>query len=159
MKKIIIYVIAVIAVAILGAMFTINFLEDNNTNETSSYDIENDIGNRLEEGIQNAITENTVNENVIGDETVSEETNGDTEDKPFGEEIDESLTGEEEAKAIVKNDWGADNTVYFTVDAGETDEEKGEYVIYVRETKTTNKIYKYTVNVNTGVFTSELEAH
>lgn len=149
MKRIIL-VIAMTLVIIIGVIFARSIVKENQEVETSSLaNISNHIKNNIENVIvNNEILNDTTNE--IANETINEIANETPIETPK-----ENFTGEEKAKAIVKKDWGEDNTVYFTVDS----KGNSEYEVQVRESATTKILYRYIVNVDTEEFSSELEAH
>ena len=143
MKKVVIVIIAIILVVVLGIFCAKKMQKDEEKVETVGNAIENIAQNTIENDVAN----NEITNNIIEEEnTVSKET-----EKP-----EENLSDEEKAKAIVKKDWGEDNKVYFTVDGSNGN---GEFTVCVRESATTKILYRYTVNINTGEFSSELEAH
>lgn len=150
MKKIF-YVILIVLVIAFAIYFAKEILEEEK--ETFSSNVNNNIQNSITNTEENSAIINETN-NEISNETINNEVqNGTNIENTI---LQEEISDEEKAKKIVKKDWGEDNKVYFTV---ETTDNTEEYIVFVREKSTTKKLYKYTVNVSTGKFTSELEAY
>lgn len=110
---------------------------------------------------QNIITENVVeiDGNNIEENSVSneEEQSAETPQPEDTEEISKEVieteeSNEEKAINIAKNDWGDDNSVYFSL-GGKNSE--GKYIVEVREEETTYLISTYIIDVNTEKFTVE----
>lgn len=106
--------------------------------------------------IKSTIKNNTVKENNDANEVEQNNiiVNNQTNNK---EEIDnESMQKEEknkeEAIRIVKENWGEDDTVYFSYDSIDSD---GNYLVCVRDKETTNALYWYKIDLETGTFTIE----
>jgi len=148
MKKSIIYILIIFILMVMGIIVAVNVNKDSQT-KTVSYEnvIKNEIENKVDNKIENK-QENTIeNEQEI-------EKNEDITEKKLEENIvedksDEPKTDLEKAIDIVKEDWGEDNSVYFAQDGQNS---KGEYIICVRESDTTNALAWYTVNVTEGTF-------
>ena len=143
-----IYVMLVILVIVLGVVIVKSIIIDDNEALTSMKESENILENNLDIMVDNNVEDNaTINneENEIKEENIIKE-----------ETINDSMTDEEKAKAIVRKDWGEDSTIYLNV---ERKIEEGKYEIGIRECSTTKILYRYTVDINTGEFTYELEAH
>ena len=138
MGKKILYIVIIIILIIAGIFIAKEITKKDETKQTVANSLENT--NKTNE-------ENKVEENNIGVEP--EENNvvenkvetGTTQDAP-----------EEKAKQIAINNWGEDDTVYFSYDGKD---EKGRYIICVREKTTTKALYWYYVDVETGAFDIE----
>ena len=136
MKKII-YIGMIIVLIIAGIFVAKQMSEKNETTQTGANTLKNT--NKTVE--QNAVEENNIVEpevNEIENNTVETETS--------------ELSPEEQAKQIAKDNWGEDDTVYFSYDGKD---ENGRYVICVREKETTKALYRYYVDVETGTFDIE----
>lgn len=149
MKKQIIIILAIICVIILGIVVAINV----NNDETEEVASQNAEHNKTENKVENKIENNADNkeENKLN-ETESENIN--VEDTTEGKDIKEEKTKTDLEKAIdiVKEDWGEDETVKFAEDGTTAN---GEYIICVRDKKTTNALAWYTVDAKTGEFEKE----
>ena len=148
MKKAI-YIIAIILVVILGVVIVKVVTKDENEAMTSIKESES----VLENDIENIVENNTENNEIIDKNEQNE-----LPEKTVKETKEDTMTDEEKAKAIVRKDWGEDNTVYFENEKN-NELENGKFEITVRNKKTTNILYRYTVDINTGKFTYEVEAH
>ena len=69
------------------------------------------------------------------------------EEKP--QEIENKENPEEKAKNIVKENWGEDDSVYYSYDGINSE---GKYIICVRDKATTKALYWYYVDIETGAF-------
>lgn len=148
MKKVF-YIILLIVAIILGAIFVTKMSNKENSNNN----IEKSMTNHLiEDEVEFIVLNNEIVNTENPENTISEETIENIIAEQQGEQIDY----EEKAIEIAKEDWGEDDTVYFSSDGKNSD---GKYVIYVRSRNTTNAIYKYIVDAKKGTFTSEIEAH
>lgn len=142
-------IIAIILVIILGMVIAKIVTKDENATMTSIKESES----ILENDIENIVENNTENNEIIDENEQNE-----LPEKTVKETKEDTMTDEEKAKAIVKKDWGEDNTVYFENEKN-TGLGNGKFEITVRNKKTTNILYRYTVDINTGEFTYEVEAH
>ena len=148
MKKNIIIILAIIITILLGIVAALNINKDE-TEQTISQKVEksnkeNKIENRNENKVDN-------NEDKNSEQTEDELSN--EENRTDGEGIEEEpKTDLEKAIAIVKKDWGKDDSVKFAQDGKTTD---GKYIICVRDIETTNALAWYTVDVETGEFEKE----
>lgn len=141
MKKLIIYIIVLAIIIGLGIAVGLNMEDERKTVPTSTEKIDNKVENNVENKVENKI-DNTVENNVVENETddqVIENENPDKSGKP--------KTDLDKAIDLVKEEWGTENGVYFAQD-GKTDE--GEYIICVRDSRTTNALAWYKVNIETG---------
>ena len=104
-------------------------------------------------------TSNIINEiNILNNTQENEivENNVEIEEENEQEEKEEQETAKtnssdpiEQAKEIVQNNWGEDDSVYFSYD-GKDDE--GNYIICVRDKNSTKALYFYYVDVESGSF-------
>lgn len=139
MKKIVIVIFVLIAV-ILGIGVGIVLNVDKQAEPTVS-DIENkveDIATNVEK--KNEIDKDNEIQNVEEQYTVIEEKN------------EEEKTDLEKSIDIVSKDWGEDDNVYFSNDGQNN---KGEYIICVRQKSSTSALAWYIVNAETGEFIKE----
>ena len=140
MKKII-YIVLIIILIIAGIFVATKITDQDKTKPV----IANTIKNKNEIKVENDVAENNtieVEQNKIVNDVVDNEIkNENTETNP-----------EEQAKQIVKDNWGEDDTVYYSYDGKDA---KGRYVICVREKSTTKALYRYYVDVETGTFEIE----
>lgn len=158
-KKIIIIAVTIVLV-ILITLLTVKLIkiEKNKGKEVINLN-ENAIENNI---IENNIEENEIVENINNTNKTEEENNQNNTEVPTPStseevtkaEIEKEKNNKEKAMEIVKKDWGEDDNVYFSSD-DDLDSTNEEYVIHVRERKTTWEICTYTVNVKKGTFTKE----
>lgn len=133
MNKKILYILIIIILIIAGIFVAKQMSEENETTQTGA----NTLNNVNKTNEQNTIGEN----NTVESEENEIENNvktGTTE-----------LSPEEQAKQIAKDNWGEDDTVYFSYDGKD---ENGRYIICVREQSSTKALYWYYINVETGTF-------
>lgn len=137
-------------IIIVGILIAYDILKGKNTQEVTNNgdEIGEDIFNDL---VFNNITEELINNlsnniNIANSEVPTET----TPKTPPDIIVDEQITNEEQkAIDIVKQDWGEDDTVYFSkvgIDSS------GRYIISVNNRYTTAAIMWYTVDINTGKF-------
>ena len=116
-----------------------------------------DDGSTTDNNINNT-TENKINENeILKNETNTNETatvNASNNEKVAdpNQEIDKNEmhkqeSNQEKAISIAKEEWGNDSNVEFTFDHID---EKGRYVIFIRDINTTRQIDEYIVDINLG---------
>lgn len=115
---------------------TENKINNNKTNEQNKNEVENNIENSIENNIVNEINENEI-KNEISSETFNEE----------------PKTEQEKAKEIVKNDWKDISNCEISIDAINGN---GEYIVTIRDTKTTQALAYYMVNVIDNTFTKKV---
>lgn len=146
MKKIICVVIAIILI-VSGCLVAKKIIDNKKTIETSTKNnnvSENNTINKIENEIKNEVANNAVQNNV---DPNGQEENNQTEPEEKDVNKTEEKKAEEKAIEIAKKDWGSDNSVYFSY---EYKDNKGRYIISVREKTTTKATYWYTVDVETG---------
>ena len=149
--------LVIITIALIAKLISIKNNKEKevaNTNENSiqSNIVENNTieNNIIENDEENKTTENTVMEE---EKDPSENNTSVGEEEITKTEIEKEKSNKEKVMEIVKKDWGDDDNVYFSSDDSASTNK--EYVIYVRESKTTWEICKYTVNVENGTFVKE----
>ena len=136
MNKKIIYIFIIVVLIIAGVFIATKISDKTQTEQTSA----NDLG----ENENNLNEENNINQN---NESLVESGENNT-----GTQDNNQDNLEEKAKQIVKENWGEDETVYFSYDGKD---ETGRYIICVREKETTKAIYRYYVDIDTGTFDIE----
>ena len=150
-KKLVI-IVTIIALIVVGGLVYIGI----NNLESPTYTFENvEIAENNEMKNQNITEENNEvePENIVGkEEAESEEeakkaentTSKQNQEQKESEEANKQ--NEEKALKLVKDEWGEDETVYYTVDnfAG------GIYNISVRSKETTESLAEYKVNLGTN---------
>ena len=147
MKKWLITIILILMiVAICSFVFTGNKTKNNGKNEIDNLE-QNVILNEI-------VNENTIDENIVTDENEdnNEEAiqNTQTESRETLEEA--PATAEQKAINIVKKDWKDSNNVSIDIQGMD---ENGSYVVVVRNSKTTEALAFYNVNISNGTFTKK----
>lgn len=136
MGKKILYIVIIVVLIIAGIFVAKQISEKNGIKQTGANTLENtnkiNKENKLEEN--NTVVEE-LEKNEVQKNNVAE---GKDENAP-----------EEQAKQIVKDNWGEDDTIYLSYDGKDKD---GKYIICVREKATTKALYWYYVDVETGTF-------
>jgi len=147
-NKVIIILIIVMIIIIIGiGILCYNLIKNRNelkaedTGNTSAA-ADSDIYNSADQTKSGDNTDNITDEN-------SNDTPGTASDNQaaYG-----PVTSSDEAVQIVKNSWGEDNTVTIQFDSMNT---SGNYVVVIRDKTTTQALYWYTVDRNTGTMTVE----
>lgn len=136
-----VYILIIIILIIAGIFVATKIADKYDTKPV----VANTLNNTNKIGNQNNIEENNVvdpEQNEIANEVVNNE---------IKTENTES-TPEEQAKQIVIDNWGEDETVYYSYDGKDAN---GRYVICVREKSTTKALYRYYVDLETGAFEIE----
>lgn len=108
MKKIFIFIIAIILVTLLGVMIAKKIDESSATKQTNSEEFDNAKKEQIRDEVKNR-------EEDKEKEINAEEENKVTEKKEDNKENQEK-TAVEKAIDLVKKDWGEDDTVYFAED-------------------------------------------
>ena len=138
----------------------------NNTNNITVQNIsilENQIEfqeNILEENIAQNITQNIIEEDVINEEENDKENlNNNNEnnksqttkglEETTSVEEEKKINKKEEALKLVKEEWGEDDTVYYTID----NESGNIFSISVRSKSTTAVLQEYEIDVSKGTVT------
>ena len=99
--------------------------------------------------LSNSIIENGVNEAELN--SVIEPENNVIETEPEEQKVNNTniVNKEEKAKKIVEENWGEDDSVYYSYDGKD---ENGNYIICVRDKATTKALFWYYVDVDAGTF-------
>jgi len=147
MKKQVIIIIAIIIAIVLGIIVALNIGDDNTEKVVSQNVIKNNIANKDENKIENKIENNVDSKENIVDEENNEKAN--TSPTEEGKDTKVEETDIEKAISIVKQKWGEDSSVKF-VDETDTTMSDGEFIICVREIRTTNALMWYKVNIKDG---------
>lgn len=145
-----ILVIAVVALALFFIFQANRKVSENmenreNMNNQTNTTIGNENTNQTVENVEN--TENTAN--TLEENTSTPEENESSEEVSGSEE---SNITDPKTKAIeiVKEDWGEDDSVYFSYDGVNSE---GKHIVGVRNKSDTTIRYWYDVDINTGTFT------
>lgn len=139
-----IYVVILIVVIIICGMF---FLKQEKEQDPILHNTE--LQNEEMEKQTNEIPHVTP-ENHLENTTVNETEKNEIEHTTSSETFEESpQTAEQKAIAIAKKDWGNDANIEFSVDGMD---EKGNYIVAVRNSETTQALAFYTINVTTQTF-------
>lgn len=141
MGKKILYILIIIALIVAGIFVAKQMSEEKEVTQTGANTIKNTTGN--------TITNNTEKNEMVENNTIEPEVN-----KIENNNIETGtteLSPKEQAIQIVKENWGEDETVYFSYD-GIKD---GKHVVCVRESSTTKELYRYYVDIETGSFEIE----
>lgn len=134
MSKRLVFVIVIILL-IVGGVFLAKKISEEEENIQTTGEMVNELvddidivldGNNTSEQIENEVIENTA---------IDEKENT---EKP-----------EEKAIKIVKQNWGEDDSVYYSYDGVDS---QGRYIICVRDKNTTKALYFYYVDIETGTF-------
>ena len=142
MSKKILYVIIIIVLIITGINVAKNMNEEQKTKPT----ITNTINSENKTNEENVVNEEN---NIIKPENIVTEENKQEEKQ---QELENIQNPEEKAKAIVKENWGEDDSVYYSYDGINSE---GKYIICVRDKATTKALYWYYVDIETGAFDIE----
>lgn len=134
MKKIL-YVILIVAVIIAGICVAKKMSKGEETIRTDANVVNN--------------TNSIVKENEItgNNNTVTEQENNVVEDNTTVDKEVSNLSPEEQAKKLAKDNWGEDNTVYFSFEEVNAE---GRYVISVRDKATTRALEWLYIDIETG---------
>ena len=140
MTKKILYISVIIILMIAGIFVAIKMSQADRVTQVSSNKL--DYTNEFVE--EDSVEKNDIVEskNEIIENSIVEQ----------DENTNNKQTPEEKAKQIVMENWGEDDSVYFSYDGKD---EKGRYVICVREISTTKELYRYYVDVETESFDIE----
>lgn len=133
MSKKILYIVIIVIIIVAGIFVAKRISDNNSSQQTVANTLENTNKMENQNVEENNITEpeeNKMEENEVVDNNLSE-------------------NPEEKAKQIVMQNWGEDDSVYYSYDGKD---ENGKYIICVREKSTTKALYWYYVDVETGSF-------
>ena len=158
-KKMVI-ICSVIALIVVGAIIAFNieklnnqnYIEETNSNNSAS---QNTVNNTVEEqnNIEDDETKNNEQETNIQEDNTKNE--ADIQNKiqnaevTTAEEQKQDLNNRDKALRLAKEEWGEDDTVYYTID----NEQSNVYYITVRSKSTTGSLAEYEVNVSTNEVT------
>lgn len=106
------------------------------------------VNEQLNEQVNEVVENEQVNETTSNVET-NEEENKVTSTETFEES---PKTAEEKAIEIVKKDWGQNDNLEFLI---EGIDENGNYIVTVRDSKNTQALAFYTVNVTSQTFSKK----
>ena len=150
---------SIIAFLIVAVIVAINikkfkdeeYIAEENTQGSYQNEIEDQNLTQNELPVENTILEEeTIEENQTNTENTT--VNDITQNEYQGEEEETGITEEaeenkdEKALNLVKQDWGEDDTVYYTID----NQSNSIYYISVRSKSTTATLAEYEVDVNQG---------
>lgn len=141
MSNKILYVVVIVIIIIAGVFAGQQITKKN--------DVQPAVSNNIQ---TNKVNENNTTEtNEVENNAVNNEVQNEVENKveEITKPIDTKANPEEQAKQIVINNWGEDDTVYFSYDGKDKD---GKYIICVREKSSTKALYWYYVDIATGTF-------
>jgi len=142
MSKKILYVTIIIVLIIAGVFMAKQMSVENKTTQTVSNTVEKT--NEIKE--ENLIQEsNTVKPEEVETEKIEQEENKQ-------QEPENNQKPEEKAKKIVQENWGEDDSVYYSYDGINSE---GKYIICVRDKASTKALYWYYVDIETGAFDIE----
>lgn len=154
MKKSTYVIIGIIIILMIVVICAFAFLGND---KKENNEINNKVMNEESDIIQNEQTNEQVNEvvsNEAKNDIVNESTNiveNVLENTTSSETFEESpKTAEEKAIDIAKKDFGKNNNAQFSVEGMDGN---GNYIVAVRDTKTTEALAFYTVNVANKTFT------
>lgn len=148
-KTTLIIIIVIILMLLVIGVFAFTGNKKNENEQASNGAITNEIQNEQTNQV-NEIENNEI-ENKIENEAVE---NKAVENKTSTETFEESpKTAQEKAITIVKKDWKGNNNTEFSVEGMDAN---GNYIVTVRNSKTTEALAFYTVNVSNGTFTKEV---
>ena len=139
MSKKILFCIVVIALFAAGIYFGMKMSRNDKTVNTVSNDI-------------NVKETNSIEEEKKKDEDKEEEQNEEENKKEENKNTSSEDDPVEQAKEIVQNNWGEDDSVYYSYDGLDKD---GRYIICVRDKSTTKALFWYYVDIETGSFDIE----
>lgn len=141
-KPIVIVIILIIVVIACYGLIKLN-KDDNNTTDNN---INNKAENKTDE---NEILRNIIDngENVVAVNASNNEKVADPNQEIDKNEMHKQESNQEKAISIAKEEWGNDSNVEFTFDHID---DKGRYIIFIRDINTTRQIDEYIVDINLG---------
>lgn len=150
MKRMLIYAVAIVIVIVIGILVANTIVNREKTVKTGQTSVNNNTTNNAGNNVNSTNQSNELindfqNNNTQNNEASNNETQ-DNETKPVSP-VEIAGTDEEKAIAIVRREWGEDDSVNFVFDHKN---ENGEFVVAVRDINTTVAIEWYIVNVDTG---------
>ena len=150
--KIIILIIAIIA--IIAIVLTLKLVKLNKTKEVNTkINVTNEVENTILNDIP-VVNEIKV-ENSIKNTTVQEEQNTEeiSSEEMSIQNIEQEKNDKEKAIEIAKNNWGEDESVYFSIDNNNYLDSDGNYIVQIRDRVTTHEVERCKVNLETGTCT------
>lgn len=119
-----------------------NKIEETATNQTNIASNQNLVENQTE--VENVVEENTIQEENTTNEIVQNQTQTQVQGQEEENSEEEPEENEDEkALRLVREEWGEDDTVYYTID----NQSNNTYYISVRSKTTTATLAEYEVNV------------
>lgn len=148
-KAVIICTVIAILVVIAIVIFNIKKMENiqYDVEEQNKISTSSNTDNSVETNIENEpIQQNTISEK---EENIAEEKNQNQSEVVGKEEQNDIQNNDEKAIKLAKDQWGEDDTVYYTIDkqSGKT------YYISVRSKENTTTLAEYEVDVENSVAT------
>ena len=149
MKKSAYGIIGIIIILIIAIICVVAFSDSNNKdNNTMNNKIVNEENNKNQNEQANELMSNEI-ENEIANEIVENTIENTTSSETFEES---PKTAEEKAIDIAKKDFGTNSNVTFSVEGIDGN---GNYIVVVRNSKTTEALAFYNVNVTSQTFTKK----
>lgn len=147
-KKLILPIICIVIVVITFVLLFDMKKKAGNNEDSNNINTENVVENTN----TNIVEENIIEENTVVNETETNTVVDDTENTATSEVVsnkDDNLSADKQAKALklVKEHWGADDSIYLT---NESVASKNEYIVAVRDKSTTEVKQYFRVNIETG---------
>lgn len=142
-------VVILIIVMIICGMF---FLKQEKEQEPIPHNTEfqNEGMEKQTNEISNETTENLLENTIINETEKNEIHQNEIENITSSETFEENpQTAEQKAIAMAKEDWGNEANIEFSVDGMD---ERGNYIVAVRNSETTQALAFYTINVTTQTF-------
>lgn len=128
-------------------------VENKSKNESIVNNITNTlVENKVDENkidgntVSKDIVENKIEENKVTDNTSENKTNNNSSNEDSSNNQNNSSYLRDIAISLAKKEWGEDNSVYYSVEDGNS---KDEYIVSIRDSSTTAEIVSYNVNVKT----------
>lgn len=145
-KSLIIISIVIVLFAIIWFVYDMFKKDTVETNSNSNLvdgntGLDNIINDLFENEIENSITENVVDDNQSKGNIIQDNKSDTTE---------KATTKEEKAIELAKKKWRSTSGVYFSNESINSD---GRYIVSVRNSKTTDSLAFYLVDVETGLVT------
>lgn len=154
-RSLIVIIIVVIVFAIIW--FSYDSLKkkpvDANVADTNLSDENTGLDNIINDLFDNVLVNETKEDNSVVNDEIKE-----NEDEPLDEENEQEYSAgsvtskEEKAVELVKEQWGESSGVYFR---NESIDAEGRYIISVRDSKTTNSLAFFVVDVDKGLVTKQ----
>ena len=142
-----VFILLIIVAIVLGSKFgKLERLKNENQNITNT--------NKAQNAIDNKTDENKVDsKNTVDTSTTPQVQSGPSSEEKTAESINKEKSDKEKAIEYAKQNWGEDDTVYFTIDDNNPKDENGDYIVYIRDVNTTHEVERCKVDVETGACT------